>query len=66
MIAFLVDENGLIRARNKDIRIRPLDREQIAAERTRWQVLNLGLPLMLLIISGAMRAWWRKKKFANF
>lgn len=66
MIAFLVDENGLIRARNKDIRIRPLDREQIAAERTRWQVLNLGLPLMLLIIFGAMRAWWRKKKFANF
>lgn len=66
MIAYLVDENGLIRARNKDIRIRPLDREQIAAERTRWQVLNLGLPLMLLIIFGAMRAWWRKKKFANF
>ena len=33
MIAYLVDENGLIRARNKDIRIRPLDREQIAAEK---------------------------------
>lgn len=66
MIAYLVDENGLIRARNKDIRIRPLDREQIAAEKTRWQVLNLGLPLILLIVFGALRAWWRKKKFANF
>lgn len=66
MIAYLVDENGLIRARNKDIRIRPLDREQIAAEKTRWQVLNLGLPLLLLVVFGGMRAWWRKKKFANF
>lgn len=66
MIAYLVNENGLIRARNKDIRIRPLDREQIASEKIQWQILNLGTPLVLLLVFGVVRVYWRKKKFANF
>jgi hypothetical protein len=66
MIAYLVDENGLIRARNKEIRIRPLDREQIAGEKLKWQVINLALPLIILIVFGIVRAYWRKRKFANF
>jgi len=66
MIAYLIDENGLIRARNKEIRIRPLDREQIAAERLQWQMINLGIPLALLIGFGIIRSYWRKRKFANF
>ena len=66
MIAYLVDEGGLIRARNKEIRIRPLDREQIAAEKVKWQIINLALPLVLLAVFGTIRAYWRKKKFANF
>lgn len=66
MISYLVDENGLIRARNKEIRIRPLDREQIAAEKLKWQVINLGLPLAILVVFGIARSYWRKRKFANF
>jgi len=66
MIAYLVDENGLIRARNKEIRIRPLDREQIAAEKLFWQIINLGVPLTLLLFYGVTRYYWRKRKFANF
>lgn len=66
MIAYLVDEDGLIRARNREIVMRPLDREQIAAERLTWQVMNLGLPLALLVIFGVLRAYWRRRKFANF
>lgn len=66
MIAYLIDADGLIRSRNKQIRIRPLDREQIATERLQWQVINLGLPLALLIVFGVVRSYWRKRKFANF
>lgn len=66
MLANLVDENGLIRARNKEIRIRPLDRERIAAEKLKWQFVNLVLPILLLVTFGVLRAYWRKKKFANY
>jgi gliding-associated putative ABC transporter substrate-binding component GldG len=66
MISYLLDENGLIRARNKEIRIRPLDREQIASGKFKWQVINLGLPLALLILFGMIRSYWRRRKFASF
>lgn len=66
LIAHLIDENGLIRARNKEFRIRPLDREQIAEEKLKWQLINLGVPLLLLLAFGVVRAYWRKRKFANF
>jgi hypothetical protein len=61
-----VDENGLIRARNKEIRLRPLDREQIAAEKLKWQLINLALPLVALAVFGIARSYFRKKKFASF
>lgn len=66
MIAFLVDENGLIRARNKEIKIRPLDREQASSEKLFWQVINLVLPLLLLMTYGFIRSYLRKRRFARF
>lgn len=66
MISYLIDENGLIRARNKEIKIRPLDREQASAEKIKWQIINLILPLVLLVMYGIVRSYWRKRKFARF
>lgn len=66
MISFLADENGLIRARSKEVRIRPLDREQIAREKLKWQAINLVSPLALLFVFGVARHYWRRQKYANF
>jgi hypothetical protein len=66
MIAYLVDEKGLIRTRNKEIKIRPLDREQASSEKLTWQIINLILPVTLLVIYGVARYYWRRKKFAGF
>jgi gliding-associated putative ABC transporter substrate-binding component GldG len=65
-VAYLVDEQGLIQARSKQIKIRPLDREKVKQERVTWQFLNLVVPLVLLTIFGVVRMYWRKKKFARF
>ncbi len=65
-LAHLQDGNGLIQARNKQIKIRPLDKEKIKGESVRWQVLNLITPLILLLLYGIGRAYWRKRKFAQF
>jgi ABC-2 type transport system permease protein len=66
MLAWLTDENGLINARNKEIKIRPLDKEKIASEKTKWQVINLLLPLMALIFFGVVRSYLRKRRYASF
>jgi ABC-type uncharacterized transport system involved in gliding motility auxiliary subunit len=64
-IAYLVDDNGLITARNKEIKIRPLDKEKIKS-RVFWQSVNLVLPLIVLIAFGFARSYWRKRKYAKF
>jgi len=65
-IAYLVEEDGLIKARNKEIKIRPLDKERIKQERLLWQVVNLLAPILLILIFGVSRAYWREIKYAKF
>ena len=66
MVAYLVEEDGLIKARNKEIKVRPLDKEKIRSERSFWQVINLVLPMVALVIFGIVRAYWRKVKYTRF
>jgi gliding-associated putative ABC transporter substrate-binding component GldG len=66
MMAYLTDENGLIKARNKEIRIRPLDKEKIVSEKLKWQLINLGIPVIMILIYGIIRTMVRKKRYADF
>jgi gliding-associated putative ABC transporter substrate-binding component GldG len=65
-MAYLTNENGLIMARNKEIKIRPLDRERVRTEKMKWQLINLVLPLVVLVVYGIVRAMIRKKIYAGF
>jgi ABC-2 type transport system permease protein len=66
MIAYLADENGLIRTRNKEVKIRPLNRDRIADEKFKWQFINLAIPLIMLMAFGMGRSVLRKRKYAAF
>lgn len=65
MVAYLTDEDGLINARNKEVKIRPLDKEKIK-ERSFWQVINIGLPLLVLLAFGIGRTYFRRMKYSRF
>ena len=49
--------------RGKKITLRPLDKVKLAEQHCRWQLLNLGAPLVLLGVFGALRAW---RRYAGF
>ena len=66
MIAFMTDESGLITARNREILVRPLDKEKIRNSRTAWQIINLGLPFVLLLILGLTKAYFRHRRYGKF
>lgn len=63
MVSFLVEENGLITTRNKEVKIRPLNKTKIAEERTYWQVTNLVMPVVLLVLYGLVRSYLRRRKY---
>lgn len=66
MLAYLTDENGLIKARNKEIKIRPLDKNRIVSEKLKWQAINLGVPIILLIAFGVIRGVVRTRRYTRF
>lgn len=66
MVAFLSDENGLIKARNKEVKVRPLDREKVRDSRTFWQLINLLIPVLTVLIFGILLAQVRKRRYARF
>jgi ABC-2 type transport system permease protein len=65
-MSYLLDEDGLITARAKEVKIRPLDRVKIARERRFWQVVNLAGPILLVLFFGLARYRLRQRKYARF
>ncbi len=61
---YLLDENGVISARNKVVKLRPLDKSALEQEQGYWQGVNLVIPLILLIIGGLLQQFFRKKRYA--
>ncbi|MEJ0057981.1 MAG: hypothetical protein WDN75_21435 [Bacteroidota bacterium] len=66
MIAYLSDDAGLISARNKDVKVRPLDKEKIKNDRLMWQSINLVLPIVVILFFGIAKAYFRKRKYGGF
>jgi len=64
-LAYMVDSDGLILARNKEIKIRPLDKVKIDNEELKWQVINLVIPIVVLVLFGAIRYYLRKSKYTK-
>ncbi|MEX0997782.1 MAG: gliding motility-associated ABC transporter substrate-binding protein GldG [Flavobacteriaceae bacterium] len=62
-VNYLLDENGLINIRSKEIVIPFLDQQKAIHQRGKWQALNLLLPLILLSVFGGLFWWIRKKKY---
>lgn len=65
-IAYLVEEQGIIQARSKEIRVRPLDKIKISETKAFWQMINLILPLVLLLVTGIIIYYFRKRRYAKF
>jgi len=62
-VNYLLDENGLINIRSKEIIIPFLDQQNVIQDRTFWQSLNLVFPLVFLFIFGGLFSFYRKRKY---
>lgn len=62
-VNYLVDDTGLINIRSKTIKIDFLDKQKVYTEATKWQFINIVIPLVLLAIFGFIFNYFRKKKY---
>ncbi len=62
-VNYLLDDDGLINIRSKEINIAFLDPEKIAKTKTKWQFINIALPLLFLGVFGFIFNLLRRKKY---
>ena len=62
-IEYLADEEGLLETRNKEVKLRLLDTIKVNEEKTKWQLINVAMPMFLILVSGFGFTYWRKKKY---
>lgn len=62
---YLLDDTGLINIRSKEIAVAFLNSEKITKEKTKWQLTNIILPVILLGVFGFAFNYFRKKKYAK-
>lgn len=62
---YLVDDNGIMNLRSRELKLRLLDKARIRNERLEWQLINLVGPVLLVILSGLVYSYFRKRKYAR-
>jgi ABC-2 type transport system permease protein len=62
---YFTDDDNLIALRNKEIKVRLLDKARLRTEKTKWQLINAIVPLLLLICFAIFQHYYRKHKYAK-
>ena len=62
-VNYLLDDNGLINIRSKDLDLPLLDKEKVYANYTQTQLITIGLPIVILLLFGAVFTFIRKRKY---
>jgi gliding-associated putative ABC transporter substrate-binding component GldG len=62
---YLANKKNILDARAKDYTLRLLDVKKSTDQRLFWQLANIILPVLLVVIFGFIFQWWRKKKYTK-
>ena len=62
-VDYMLDENGLIAARTKLVKLRLLDKTKLAEYKSETGYINTAVPLLLVMLLGFGKFYWRKRKY---
>lgn len=62
-INYLMDDDGLINIRSKNIELPLLDEQKVNEKYTISQVITVGIPILLLVVFGFTFTYLRKRKY---
>lgn len=62
-IEYLVDESGILETRSKDYTLRLLDKKKLEEGKTKWQLINIVVPILIILAFGLFYQWMRKSRY---
>jgi len=64
-VNYLLDDNGLINIRSKDVDLPLLNKEEVYKNYSLAQLITVGLPIVILAIFGFLFTYLRKRKYSK-
>jgi len=64
-LEYLTDPSGILETRGKDYQLRLLDKKKVDEDRAFWQVVNILLPILAVILAVMAYQVWRKRKYGR-
>lgn len=62
---YLLDDEGLLQLRSREVKLRLLDKKKTATQVTKWKLTNVGLPILIIICFGIVQFYIRKKRYSK-
>jgi len=64
-LEYMVNPSGILETRSKDFTLRLLDPSKVDSDRRYWQFMNIGLPLILVVLGGYAYQLIRRRKYCK-
>ena len=64
-VNYLLNDDGLINIRTKEVKLAFLDTAKIEDQKSKWQIINIALPLVILGLFGFIFNYFRRKHYAK-
>ena len=64
-VNYLLDDNGLINIRSKEVNLPILDKEKVYSSYTQSQVITVAVPIVILLLFGVVFTILRKRKYSK-
>lgn len=62
---YLTDDSGLLEIRSRELKLRLLDKTKYSDNKLKWQLINILIPIIIIILFGVFYSRIRNKKYAN-
>jgi ABC-2 type transport system permease protein len=64
-VNYLCDDSGLISVRARELTLRLLNKKKVHHEKVKWQLTNVVLPIVFIILFGIIYSYIRKRKYTS-
>ena len=64
-VEYMLETESVLESRSKKIKLRLLDTVKTKQEKLQWQLINVAVPVILIVLLGFLYQYFRKRKFAQ-
>jgi ABC-2 type transport system permease protein len=64
-LEYMTGNAGIVALRNKDVPLRLLNPQKVSEQRLQWQLINIVVPVILVLLIGILYMQWRKRIYSK-